>query len=195
MARMRSTKVASKSSRPVLQNCHSDLTWAGSVSSTADVSATNCLRRCRAWLPSGAHRQHVYFRVTYACRDDSPCSCFEVCHRDSENWLPHTGHTIFKPGKRRSGAHTNTLGHNTSARTSSHERAPSPSLRLRARDSSALRIRAAGCTQGSPASSIHPSSMLRVTSRTAVLRPQQASPLLLGSGSFQLHQETACLLN
>ena len=92
-----------------------------------------------------------------------------MCHRAPENALPHTGHAKLKSGNRRSGAHTNTLGCNARVHISSHVRAPLPSLRLRAFTPSALWVSAAGRTQGSPASSARPSSMLSVTSRTACL--------------------------
>ena len=103
----------------------------------------------------------------YACREDSPWSNFGVCHRAPENWLPHAGHASLRPGNRRSGAHTKTLGCTTRLHTSSCERPSPPALRLCVCKSSALRVGSAGCTQGTPASSTRPSSMRRVTSSTA----------------------------
>ena len=92
-----------------------------------------------------------------------------MCHLAPENSLPHEGHASSKSVKRRSGAHTNTLGCNARLCTSSLDTALPPSLRLRTCTAAALRVRSAGRTQGSPASSRWPSSMRRVTASTAVL--------------------------
>ena len=165
MARLKSTRVTLHSVRRVQQNCHNDFTWPGRASSTVGVSAKICLQRCRAWLPSGAHRQHMYLRVTYAWREDKPWRSLGVRHRVLKTWLPREGHSMFKPGNRRSGAQTTTLGCkclDIFTRGRSVSTATSPCAQALCPERSA-----AGRTQRSPSSFTRPSSILRVTSSTA----------------------------